>query len=63
MFDWQLLGPGTGGIFYDVCDALEVKDGVSAPLNGWGMEHAIEAWGTFWKQRYYDQCKQSSFNI
>ncbi|KAI0065739.1 peptidase S28, partial [Artomyces pyxidatus] len=52
--DWQSLQPDTGGgIFYDFCDALEVKDGVSAPATGWGAEHAVAAWGNFWSSTYY----------
>lgn len=31
-----------------------MKDGVSAPASGWGREHALEAWGSFWTDGYYD---------
>jgi hypothetical protein len=24
-----------------------VKDGVSAPAEGWGLEHALAAWGNY----------------
>ncbi|KIJ58452.1 hypothetical protein HYDPIDRAFT_119526, partial [Hydnomerulius pinastri MD-312] len=55
LFDWQDLQPwsGPGAMFYKFCDALEVKDGVSAPATGWGLDHAIQAWGSFWKSTYY----------
>ncbi|KAH7916581.1 peptidase S28 [Hygrophoropsis aurantiaca] len=54
MIDWQLLTPtSAGGMFYQFCDALEVKDGVKAPASGWGLAHAIQAWGNFWKTTYY----------
>ncbi|KAL4078879.1 peptidase S28 [Scleroderma yunnanense] len=53
--DWQSIQPftGPGALFYQFCDALEVKDGQSADKNGWGLEHAIEAWGAFWNSTYY----------
>ncbi|KAK0437338.1 hypothetical protein EV421DRAFT_1907366 [Armillaria borealis] len=35
---------GSGAAFYRFCDALEVKDGVSASVNGWGVDHALSAW-------------------
>ena len=55
MWDWQSLQPtsGPGAVFFDFCDALEVKDGVSADANGWGLEHALPAWGAFWNSTYY----------
>ncbi|EAU84205.2 endoprotease [Coprinopsis cinerea okayama7 len=57
LWDWQELQPGSGPgtEFYRFCDALEVKDGVSAPAEGWGLEHALEAWGLYWRTRYYFQ--------
>ncbi|KAG2048971.1 hypothetical protein BDR06DRAFT_962018 [Suillus hirtellus] len=36
------------------CDALEVKNGVSAGPEGWGLENAIKSWGNFWNTTYYD---------
>lgn len=55
LFDWQSLQPftGAGSMFYDFCDALEVKDGVNAPATGWGLENAIYSWGSFWNTTYY----------
>ncbi|KAE9409902.1 hypothetical protein BT96DRAFT_460529 [Gymnopus androsaceus JB14] len=56
LFDWQSLSPdtGPGAIFFEFCDALEVKDGVSAPAEGWGLEHALPAWGAFWNSTYLE---------
>ena len=55
LYDWQSLQPtsGPGALFFEFCDALEVKDGVNAPPTGWGHEHAIYAWGSFWNNTYY----------
>ncbi|KIK48996.1 hypothetical protein CY34DRAFT_429555 [Suillus luteus UH-Slu-Lm8-n1] len=55
LWDWQNLdldlGPGL--LFYQFCDALEVKDGVNAGPGGWGLDHAIKSWGNFWNTTYY----------
>ena len=40
-------------MFFQFCDALEVKDGQVAGANGWGLEHALNAWGAYWKDTYY----------
>ncbi|KAH7908620.1 peptidase S28 [Hygrophoropsis aurantiaca] len=55
LFDWQDLQPdvGPGAMFFDFCDALEVKDGVNAPATGWGLENALYSWGNFWNTTYY----------
>ncbi|THG98113.1 hypothetical protein EW026_g4011 [Hermanssonia centrifuga] len=55
--DWQSLdvGTGPGGQFFKFCDALEVKNGVSAPESGWGLDHALQAWGSYWTTTYYPQ--------
>jgi hypothetical protein len=52
--DWQSLQPdsGSGTMFYKFCDALEVKNGVSAPASGWGVDHALSAWGKFFSGNY-----------
>ena len=65
LWDWQELQPGAGPgqAFYRFCDALEVKDGVSAPAEGWGLEHALDAWGFYWRTRYYSQRKSFRFNL
>ena len=48
IWEWQELSPSSkGGKFFKFCDALEVKDGVSAPASGWGLEHALQAWGKY----------------
>ncbi|KAG2039995.1 serine carboxypeptidase S28-domain-containing protein [Suillus americanus] len=53
--DWQSMSPddGPGSMFYQFCDALEVKDGVNAGPGGWGLENAINSWGKFWNTTYY----------
>ncbi|KAI5118441.1 hypothetical protein M0805_000575 [Coniferiporia weirii] len=55
MWDWQSLSPtsGPGAQFFDFCDAIEVKDGVSANSSGWGLDHALTAWGSYWNSTYY----------
>ncbi|GLB34086.1 putative to MEROPS serine peptidase family S28 [Lyophyllum shimeji] len=55
LWDWQLLQPisGPGAQFYKFCDALEVEDGQSAPAGGWGLEHALAAWASYFKDTYY----------
>ncbi|ESK95132.1 hypothetical protein Moror_13864 [Moniliophthora roreri MCA 2997] len=54
LWDWQSLQPNSGPntVFRQFCDALEVKNGVSAPAEGWGSEHAVAAWGAFWRDGY-----------
>ena len=51
LWEWQDLSPssGPGMGFFVFCDALEVKNGVSAPSSGWGLDHALVAWGDFMK--------------
>lgn len=55
LFDWQELTPfiGPGAMFFQFCDALEVKDGQIAGPGGWGLENAIQSWGGFWNSTYY----------
>ncbi|KAH9833657.1 peptidase S28 [Rhodofomes roseus] len=55
LWDWQSLQPdeGPGQQFFQFCDALEVKDGVSAGSGGWGVDYALNAWGTYWATTYY----------
>ena len=57
LFPWQSLQVSTGseGDFYKFCDALEVKNGVSAPAQGWGLDHALQAWGSYWTSTFYTQ--------
>ncbi|KAL1746822.1 serine carboxypeptidase S28-domain-containing protein [Schizophyllum fasciatum] len=52
IWDWQSLQPWSeseGGplTFYDFCDALEVKNRQVSSSRGWGLEHALRAWGTY----------------
>ncbi|KAG1728261.1 uncharacterized protein EDB91DRAFT_862552 [Suillus paluster] len=54
LFAWQNLAPYAGSGFYGFCDALEVKDGVNAGPQGWGLENAIYSWGKFWTTEWYD---------
>ncbi|KAH9942562.1 peptidase S28 [Amylocystis lapponica] len=54
LFDWQYLQPYSDeDRFFNFCDALEVKDGVNAPAGGWGLEHALSAWGSYWANTYF----------
>ncbi|KIK48997.1 hypothetical protein CY34DRAFT_429501 [Suillus luteus UH-Slu-Lm8-n1] len=60
LWDWQSLVPGAyaGTWFYQFCDALEVKNGVNAGPDGWGLDNAIESWGNFWNTTYYNHTCQ-----
>ena len=54
LWEWQNLTPSSGGgTFFEFCDALEVKNGVSAGPRGWGLDHALQAWATYWTETYY----------
>lgn len=58
LWAWQDLNPDSGyGTFNAFCDALEVKNGVSASSKGWGLQHALQAWGSWWNQTYYPEGK------
>ncbi|KAG6330296.1 hypothetical protein ID866_8793 [Astraeus odoratus] len=61
LFDWQNLAPytGPGAMFFQFCDALEVKNGQIAGVDGWGLDNAIQAWGGFWNSTYYKLGKSS----
>jgi hypothetical protein len=57
LWNWQELSPGSdAAIFFDFCDALEVKNGTSAGPNGWGLDHALDAWGHY-ETNYVSNCK------
>ncbi|KAH8094923.1 serine carboxypeptidase S28-domain-containing protein [Cristinia sonorae] len=63
LYTWQDLAPNTGpgGDFFNFCDALEVKNGVSAPASGWGLNHALQAWGNFFTNTFIsDSCGDDS---
>ena len=51
---WQelTLTAGAGSTWFQFCDALEVKDGKVAGPNGWGLENALAAWGSYYKNTY-----------
>ncbi|CAE6424059.1 unnamed protein product [Rhizoctonia solani] len=58
---WQSLQTGQSDqSFYKFCDALEVKNGVSAGPNGWGLEHALAAYGEYMKGYIVGTCGSSS---
>ncbi|KAF7332418.1 putative extracellular serine carboxypeptidase [Mycena kentingensis (nom. inval.)] len=54
LWDWQglSLSGGAGAQFFRFCDALEVKNGVNAPAAGWGLDHALASWGSYFKNTY-----------
>ncbi|KAI0332896.1 peptidase S28 [Cubamyces sp. BRFM 1775] len=54
---WQelLITSGPNAPFYQFCDALEVKDGQVAGPDGWGLENALAAWGSYFKHGPYLQ--------
>ncbi|KAG7443164.1 uncharacterized protein BT62DRAFT_935498 [Guyanagaster necrorhizus] len=54
LWDWQSLQPdsGPGQQFFEFCDALEVKNDVSASAEGWGLDHALTAWSSYFKNTY-----------
>ena len=56
LWDWQALSPSTGpgSMFFNFCDALEVKNGKNAPAKGWGLQNAVTAWGKYWNETYYE---------
>lgn len=58
LWDWQSLSPdsGPGAQFFNFCDALEVdnKTGAIANETGWGQEHAVQAWGDYFRETYYE---------
>ncbi|KAI0725259.1 peptidase S28 [Fomitopsis betulina] len=56
LWEWQSLQPSpelSGGVFYEFCDALEVKDNQTAPESGWGLDYALPAWAQYWTNTYY----------
>ncbi|EKM56364.1 uncharacterized protein PHACADRAFT_253438 [Phanerochaete carnosa HHB-10118-sp] len=56
LWDWQSLSSDTGseGLFFQFCDALEVKNGTVAPASGWGLDHALASWGAYWNSTYLE---------
>lgn len=54
LWTWQDLQPNTGpgAAFYQFCDALEVKNGMLASENGWGVDNALSAWARWFSINY-----------
>ncbi|KAF9480682.1 hypothetical protein BDN70DRAFT_856398 [Pholiota conissans] len=54
LWDWQSLQvtSGAGSQFYRFCDALEYRNGIKAPIRGWGVDYALSAWGKYWRNIY-----------
>ncbi|KZV68144.1 peptidase S28 [Peniophora sp. CONT] len=54
LWDWQSLQPysGPNQQFFQFCDALEVDGGKVAPATGFGLDHALEAWGSYLTNTY-----------
>lgn len=67
LWGWQDMspssGPNAGLLFFNFCDVLEVKNGISAPASGWGLDHALTAWGDYWKNGYLYSRKQGPFHF
>ncbi|KAG2127940.1 serine carboxypeptidase S28-domain-containing protein [Suillus bovinus] len=63
-WDWQGLSPDSGPntMFYQFCDALEVKDGINAGPDGWGLDNAVNSWGKFWNTTYYEYNCLETYN-
>ncbi|KAL0955674.1 hypothetical protein HGRIS_001899 [Hohenbuehelia grisea] len=57
LWRYQELSPisSPNAPFHQFCNALQMKDGVSAPPSGWGRRHALEAWGKYWRTTYLPQ--------
>lgn len=56
LYYWQDLQPNgnlSNGYFYSFCDALEVVDGVAAGAEGQGLDHALQAFGSWWANIFY----------
>ncbi|KAG7097309.1 hypothetical protein E1B28_004671 [Marasmius oreades] len=62
LWAWQELQPtsGPGARFYNFCDALEVKNGMNAPVSGWGLDHALAAWGKHWRSGLASLCGRAT---
>ena len=59
LWDWQSLSPTSGGgTFFEFCDALEVDaNGNHAPAAGFGLQHALSAWGSYLTNTYLPTSK------
>lgn len=65
IWSWQSLQPNTGANspFYQFCDALEVRNGEVADEDGWGLDYALQAWGGYWNETYYNQRRFMKFRL
>ncbi|KAL1724091.1 serine carboxypeptidase S28-domain-containing protein [Schizophyllum commune] len=55
IWSWQTLQPFTASAggkleFYEFCDALEVNGRTVSGPKGWGLEHALRAWGAYFSR-------------
>ncbi|KIY62976.1 peptidase S28 [Cylindrobasidium torrendii FP15055 ss-10] len=68
LWEWQNIQPTAGydgTTFWKFCDALEWKEeeGVAADPGGWGLEHAVNAWGTWFQGKYFKPLPAPYSNI
>ncbi|VDC02128.1 unnamed protein product [Peniophora sp. CBMAI 1063] len=65
LYAWQDMQYGSEESgFYIFCDRLEVKDNETAPAEGWGLEHALSAWGADFKDGYLPAiCAGQNYSI
>lgn len=51
LWTWQQLQSSTGpnAAFFQFCDALEVTRDGNVSVRGWGLDHALAAWGSYFK--------------
>ena len=40
---------------------MEVKNGVNAPVSSWGADHAVSAWGSYFRNTYLPLSKWPKF--
>ena len=52
LWDWEWQEYYQNRALDAFCDALEVKNGQVAGPNGWGVDHALKAWGKVWTDGY-----------
>lgn len=62
---WQGLQPSgelADSPFFEFCDAIEVRDGVNAPAEGWGLDYALQAFGAYWSNTYYPDYRECALS-
>ena len=52
LWDWEWQEYYHSRALDAFCDVLEVKDGQVAGPSGWGVDHALKAWGKVWTGGY-----------